>query len=134
MPTNIGPFSLKNISWVDLSWLSCLDLSKWHSYREMSDSTLDSTENFTATTQKQWSMISLPLYSFLSSLKKSLITVLESISLASLFPMYTSNDLKKDLKDSCRISFGMWSRLLVSLCFVSVSVTKILDENFRQKF
>ena len=48
------------------------------------------------------------------------------------FPMYTSNDLKKDLKDSCRISFGMWSRVLVTLCIVSV--TKIWDENLRRKF
>ena len=51
--------------------------------------------------------------------------------LGAPLPNVDLNDLKKDLKDSCRISFGMWSRVLVTLCIVSV--TKILDGNFRRK-
>ena len=52
--------------------------------------------------------------------------------LGAPLPNVDLNDLKKDLKDSCRISFGMWSRVLVTLCIVSV--TKIWDENLRRKF
>ena len=51
--------------------------------------------------------------------------------LGAPLPNVDLNDLKKDLKDSCRISFGMWSRVLVTLCIVSV--TKIWDENLRRK-
>ena len=61
--------------------------------------------------------------------------------LGAPLPNVDLNDLKKDLKDSCRISFGMWSRVLVTLCIVSVtkklrrkSQTKTWDENLRQKF
>ena len=52
--------------------------------------------------------------------------------LGAPLPNVDLNDLKKDLKDSCRISFGMWSRVLVTLCIVSV--TKNWDENLRRKF
>ena len=87
-------------------------------------------------------MISLPLYSFLSSLRKSLITVW------NLYPWPPSSHV--DLKWSQKRFEGLLQNLLwyviqaigepvfcVCVCdenFRRKSETKILDENFRQKF
>ena len=86
-----GPLMLTIISLYALPSVTFLNLLKWISNFDVNDSITDSTEIFTADTQIEWIIISIPLYNSLSLRKNNLIRSLLSSSSFFLFLATCSN-------------------------------------------